>query len=1097
MLSQWFIWVCLLAAAMPLALGAEEYQPTIAEASGEAERAIAGFKLPEGMQASVWAAEPLLANPVAFKLDERGRAYVCETFRQERGVEDNRSHMNWLLDDLAAQTLDDRLAYFQKHLGDKLANYEKEHDRIRLIEDRDGDGRAETATVFADGFNGPLDGTGAGVLARGGDVFYTCIPNVWRLNDVDGDGKSDVREAMSTGYGIRVAFRGHDSHGLVMGPDGRLYFSIGDRGYNITTAEGNKLVRPYCGAVFRCEPDGSNLEEYCYGLRNPQELAFDNYGNLFTGDNNSDSGDRARWVYVTPQSDAGWRMYYQYLSDRGPFNREKLWHPQHAGQPAYIVPPIANFADGPSGLVHYPGVGLPERYRDHFFLCDFRGGPANSGVRSFGLKPKGAGFEMVDAHEFIWRILCTDIDFDMQGRVYLSDWVNGWNGLGKGRIYRFDDPAHKLDPHIAKAAKELAAGFDKLEVARLVELLAHPDQRIRQEAQFALVEKNAGDELLKVATQTGNEKLLARLHAIWGLGQLGRQDHGYLAPIVALLEDPHVEVRSQTLKVLADAEPLDDVVEKILALLNDENLRVRYFAALAIGRYGNADSIPALFEVLNVNADRDVFLRHAVAVALVAISRREGIEPLANAHDESPSVRRMCVVALRKLQSNRVAEYLDDAEPEIALEAARAIHDEPIDTAMPALAAMYDSKAIAGNDAVADALARRVANACFRTDNAEALIAMGTRDDIPVRHRLYALEALLDWRNPNPLERVLGDYRPLPQNRSTELVVRRLNAVAPVLLANLQTRNLGVKLVGEYKLDASAPAIVKYLDDPRQPRQIRAECVSALAQLKFSGLQAKLTAASEDSDSNVRVIARKMLAEKFPEGSLDVLLKALGAAELAEQQAAIASLVTLADEKAGDALVAQLDRLVAGEVPVGLQLDLLEAAQSKNDARFKERLEQFNAQRATTDPLAAFRECLEGGDAKRGEEIVFGRSEASCRRCHKVGEQGGEVGPNLTTIGKDKTREYLLEAVVLPSAKIAQGFESATIILDTGKIETGIVKSETDDELVLMKPDGELVPIAKGSIEERAPAQSAMPELVQHLTKRELRDVIEYLKSLQ
>ncbi|MCA9270273.1 MAG: PQQ-dependent sugar dehydrogenase, partial [Planctomycetales bacterium] len=377
----------LLIATSSLPLAGEEYSPNIAAASGEAERALAGFKLPEDMRASVWAAEPMLANPVAFKLDERGRAYVCETFRQEKGVEDNRSHMSWLLDDLAANTLDDRLAYFKRHLGDKLADYEKEHDRIRLLEDRDGDGKADAATVFADDFHGALFGTGAGVLPRRGDVYYTCIPSLFRLRDVDRDGRSDERAELSTGYGVRVAFRGHDMHGLIVGPDGRLYFSIGDRGYDITTAEGKRLARPYCGAVFRCELDGSNLEEFAYGLRNPQELAFDDYGNLFTGDNNSDSGDRARWVYVTPGSDAGWRMYYQYLPDRGPFNREKLWHPQHAGQAAYIVPPIANFADGPSGLAHYPGVGLPERYRDHFFLCDFRGGPANSGVHALAMKP--------------------------------------------------------------------------------------------------------------------------------------------------------------------------------------------------------------------------------------------------------------------------------------------------------------------------------------------------------------------------------------------------------------------------------------------------------------------------------------------------------------------------------------------------------------------------------------------------------------------------------------------------------------------------------------------------------------------------------------
>ena len=130
------------------------------------------------------------------------------------------------------------------------------------------------------------------------------------------------------------------------------------------------------GSVLRCNLDGSDLEIVATGLRNPQELAFDDYGNLFTCDNNSDSGDKARWVYVVEGGDSGWRMAYQYFADRGPFNREKIWHPPFAGQAAYIVPPVANMADGPSGLVYDPGVGLPEKYRGSFFLVDFRGGLA-------------------------------------------------------------------------------------------------------------------------------------------------------------------------------------------------------------------------------------------------------------------------------------------------------------------------------------------------------------------------------------------------------------------------------------------------------------------------------------------------------------------------------------------------------------------------------------------------------------------------------------------------------------------------------------------------------------------------------------------------
>src|SRR5204863_4553707 len=183
----------------------------------------------------------------------------------------------------------------------------------------------------------------------------------------------------------------------------------------------------------------TELELFATGLRNPQELAFDDFGNLFTCDNNSDSGDRARWTYLVEGADCGWRLGYQFLEQpysRGPFNAEKLWYPPPDNTGAYLTPPIANIADGPSGLAHYPGTGLSEKYRGHFFLCDFRGGSGNSGVRSFANKPKGAGFEPVDSDKFCWGILATDCEFGPDGGLYVSDWTEGWGKPNKGRIYR-------------------------------------------------------------------------------------------------------------------------------------------------------------------------------------------------------------------------------------------------------------------------------------------------------------------------------------------------------------------------------------------------------------------------------------------------------------------------------------------------------------------------------------------------------------------------------------------------------------------------------------------------------------------------------------
>src|SRR5262245_58769116 len=468
--------------------------PKIAQASNEGELAIKRFQVAPGLKVDLWAAEPMFANPVAFNFDEQGRAYVCETFRLGAGVDDIRQLMSWLDEDLACRTVDDRLAEMRRHLGDRFVGYSLQSERIRLLEDRNGDGKADHATIFAEGFNAPADGIGAGVLARTGSVWYANIPNLWLLRDTNGDGTADVRKSLHYGFGVRVGFLGHDLHGLHFGLDGKLYFSIGDRGSNITLADGRSVDEPETGCVFRCNPDGSELEVFAFGLRNPQDLVFDQYGNLLTGDNKSDSVDKARWVYLVEGGDSGWRVGYQFMENpysRGPFNAEKLWYPHFEGQAAYIVPPVANIASGPSGVTYFPGIGLPPTYNGHFFLVDFRGGAANSGVHTFTLQAKGAGFELVNPEHFLWNVLATDAKFGVDGGLYVSDWVEGWGLTGKGRIYRVHDPALDSDALVLETKRLLAESMEKRSLQDLAKLLEQPDMRVRQEAQFALADRGA------------------------------------------------------------------------------------------------------------------------------------------------------------------------------------------------------------------------------------------------------------------------------------------------------------------------------------------------------------------------------------------------------------------------------------------------------------------------------------------------------------------------------------------------------------------------------------------------------------------------------
>jgi quinoprotein glucose dehydrogenase len=1070
-------------------------EPTIAAASDEGEQALAGFRIPAGLKGELWAAEPMLANPVAFCFDNRGRIFVCETFRQSRGIEDNRGHAHWLDDDLAAQTVQDRLAYIQKHLGEKANDYTKYDDRIRLLEDSDGDGRADRATVFADRFNGILDGTAAGVLFNRGNLFLTCIPHLWLLRDEDGDGRAEVRRSLSSGYGVRFAFRGHDMHGLVIGPDGRLYFSIGDRGLNVQQ-DGRRLVNPESGSVLRCELDGSNLELFATGLRNPQELAFDDFGNLFTGDNNSDSGDQARWVHVVEGGDSGWRMAYQYLPDRGPFNREKIWHPQHEGQPAYIVPPISNFASGPSGLAYYPGTGLPDHFRGRFLLVDFRGGPANSGVRSFRLKPKGASFELIDAEETIWNVLATDVDFGPDGAIYLTDWINGWNGEGKGRIYRFatTDPLVRAQGVSTQGLlKRGFTGDDSNE--QLVFFMGHPDRRVRQEAQFALVARRDAKMLLEAAK--AHPRQLHRLHSIWGLAMLARssEEHAKLVgELIPLLEDKDEEVRAHVAGALGDIR-VTKAAEKLVAHLSDESPRVRFFAAQSLGKLGRREAAQPLLKLLEENEDRDATLRHAAVIGLVGSSGGNAVTLLSVAKNASPAARLGVILALRRMGAEQVSLYLNDPDPRLAAEAARAIYDVPIAAAMPSLAALIS------RGSPDEHLMRRVLAANFRLGTAESAHAIATyasRSNVPTTLRVEALDMLGAWAKPSGRDRVLGMWRPIGE-RPVEVAAAALRSnLAGAFKGSESVRSKAAQVAAALGIKEVIPELHKLLADKSQSPEARANVLPALVALNDADLEPIARQAVSDDAPAVRAAARTLLAQRQAPDAVSLLAAAAENGERIERQAALQSLASVADPAASDVLAKALDELLADRYPSDARLDLLTAAAKRSDDAVRAKLAAFESRRSAEDPLALFTECLEGGDALRGRQLFFERSQLSCVRCHKISETGGDVGPELTKIATDKKRDYLLEAIVAPSKTVAKNFETALILDTSGQQHTGIVRQEDDQKLTLITAEGKLIMISKTDIEARKTGKSSMPEdLVKYLSKAELRDLVEFLASLK
>jgi len=196
-------------------------------------------------------------------------------------------------------------------------------------------------------------------------------------------------------------------------------------------------------------------------------------------------------------------------------------------------------------------------------------------------------------------------------------------------------------------------------------------------------------------------------------------------------------------------------------------------------------------------------------------------------------------------------------------------------------------------------------------------------------------------------------------------------------------------------------------------------------------------------------------------------------------------------------LVRAFEALDTARFAPELELDLVSAAESWRETAVQKRLADYREKRPANS-TARWSFALHGGDAVSGRRIFFEKPETQCSRCHQVGSDGGTVGPRLDGIGARQPREYLLESIVRPSAKIAPGFDSVVITLRDGGVSTGIVKRESADELVLLSPDGGETPVKVGEIRSRDRGPSAMPEgLVGSLTRFELRDLIEYLASLK
>jgi quinoprotein glucose dehydrogenase len=383
-------------------------------------------------------------------------------------------------------------------------------------------------------------------------------------------------------------------------------------------------------------------------------------------------------------------------------------------------------------------------------------------------------------------------------------------------------------------------------------------------------------------------------------------------------------------------------------------------------------------------------------------------------------------------------------------------------------------------------VAVRAVNAALRAGRSDLLVQIVRSGDIETM-RVQALDALAEWTRPNPRDVVLGAWRPRPPRTTPDDLV----AVFRDLSAGDQPEAVRVHALrawGELALEPS-PLLSELLS--KGPSAVRVEALRTMAKTKDPRARDAIAAALDDADAALREEGVRLLVRfRLPDTARLLEKLALATGALPVRQAAVASLGEWEGPEADGVISRLLDR--AKELPGGLYLELIEAAGKRAAAEVREKLTRFDAARAANAEL------LEGGDAKAGRDIFFERLDVSCIRCHTIKYRGGVVGPPLTKVGADRTKDQILESILLPNKVIVQGYGQLMLKLDNDVIEVGRVEKETETEIVLIQGDGAKKRIVKADIRARKDGLSAMPEdISKSLSRRNLRDLVAYLSSLR
>jgi putative membrane-bound dehydrogenase-like protein len=1021
------------------------------------------FTLPEGFTIERVTGPELTSYPMFMAFDDAGRLFIAESTG--------------------------------KDISGKAMAAEPECQILRL-EDVDGDGVYDTRTVFATELSLPM-----GVLWHQGSLFVASPPDFIRFDDTDGDGAADHREVLLTGWNV---LNTASLHGPFLGPDGRLYLTHGRHGYDITTKEGERL-QGLAARIWRCWPDGSGLERFAGGgFDNPVELAF------------LPSGEMLGTMTYFRDPKFGERDALLHYVWGGAYPKPHAAIEEFVRTGPDLMPVMSKFSRiAPSGLARYEGAGLGEDYDGVLLSAQFN--PHR--VQAHRVIREGATFHTED-RDFLTSnspdFYPTDVVQDADGSLLVSD-TGAWyvdacpvsriaKPEVKGAIYR----VRKVDGVPAVIASEVdfppltdpwgtGIEWDALSVEELADFLSDPRWRVRERAVPQMIARGSDSvsELGDVLT-TGDTK--SKVLALTALRQI---DSTQRVPLLRdALSDSSMDVRLAAIQALGDY-PRNYTISQLVNILKNGAPPEQRAAATTLGKIGEPAVVTSLLEACAAPADR--FVEHALIYALIELEDRDALFDVVN------------------------AGWKNGTNPENSVKAALIALDQLGDKRLAASHVIPFLNSDSSSELVPVGLWVSSRHPEFATEvlaHLEELI-----DDPLYEPSDNHLQVLLSYARLEECQNFVGDFlndTRFESHGTSEAFL--LSAIAGSELAELpeswvrgidrclkasfeevrwsEDENIrwrALELIRSRGISALDESLLDIVRNEDEEPALRLAALGAVAprmdELSGTELKYVLENLEHQDDPSLRQAAARILEDANLSDDDKVALAGtfLGEADALVLTSLLQVFEGESDPELGDVLVSglesnsgfadyvnegQLDAVLAG-FPESLQ---------NNAASLKARLTQRDA--SLVERFLELEPRLGAGDVGRGRRIFFGET-AACSTCHAIGEKGGELGPDLTTIGEVRTGHDLLEAVMFPNSSYVPDF--TTYQVETAEdVFAGVIGRESSEGITLNTAVNEERYIPRSDIVTMTASPiSLMPEgLDSGLSNQEVVDLITFLQTL-